>query len=134
MEHIWWKFVTLSTNSGIWTKTFSMQNRGKWNTFDKICKLNSNCSMKLGLYSDGIPGNPPWVLTVLQYPRRKLVDIEMELGGFEKNLKNRGKAPSFPWFWIFNKCLWTNTYYILKTKKWIKYNTGKLRSKSVNWL
>ena len=118
--------VTLSTNSRIWTEISSMQNRGKPITFDEICKLNGNFSTKLHLYSDGIPGKPPRVSTVLQYPRRKFVDIETKPRGFKKNLKNRGKAPSFPRFWIFNKCLWENTYYILMTKKWIKYNTGKV--------
>ena len=126
MEPIQQKLVTLSTNSRIWTEIYSTQNHGKPNTFDEICKLNNNCSMKLHLCSDGIPGKPPRVSMVLQYLQQKFVDIETKPEGFNFFFKNCGNAPSFPRFWIFNKCLWKNTYYILKTKKWIKYNTGKV--------
>ena len=74
-------------NSGIWSEISSTQNRGKPNTFDEICKLDINCSMKLQVYIDDIPGNPPRVSTILQYPWQKLVDIETKPGGFKKKLK-----------------------------------------------
>ena len=55
-------FVSLSTNSGIWTEISSTQNRGKPISIDE---LNDNFSTKLRLYSDGIRGKPPGVLMVL---------------------------------------------------------------------
>ena len=126
-------YGTLSMNFSLSIDEFWNLNRNcfhakpwKTNTFDEICKLNGNFSMKLHLYRDNLHGKPPGVSTVLQYPWRKFINIKMKPRGFKKKLKNRGKAPSFPRFWIFNKCLWKNTYYILKTKKWIKYNTRKV--------
>ena len=126
MEPMRRKLVTLSMNSGIWIEISSTQNRGKPISIEEICNLNGNFSMKLRLYSDNIPGKPPQVSTVLQYQQRKFVDIKTTHGGLNFFFKNGGNVPSFPWFWIFNKCLWKNTYYILKTKKWIKYNIGKV--------
>ena len=126
MEHYRRTFVSLSKNSVIWTKISSTQNRGKPISIDEIYKLNGNFSTKLRHYSDCIHGNPPRVSTVLQYPWRKFIDIAMKPRGLKYFFLNHGKTPSFPRFWIFNKCLWTNTYYILKKNKWIKYNTRKV--------
>ena len=116
VEHFRWRFVSLSMDSRIWTEIYSMHLLLYRQIFHPYNDENMAKNYHFFLFPRKTVDHVQW----------KFVDIETKPGGFKKYLKNHGKAPSFPWFWIFNKCLWKNTYYILKTKKWIKYNTGKV--------